>query len=303
MPKPEGFHILNAQNAAVTKDKAKDTQNVGRRKLADISNQPQNQRLLVQEKSQSTETNIKEYIHKLHKDNMALVKMIAQRNEIIEQNGVESDRLRVNLLKMQEQNQHLATYNAQILVEINSGKDKLKMLQHVLGCKAGLLKVDLEGREKTTPLGDAVVDVEGITIESSKGDTDDQKPHETKMDSQKTGVFSSESGPVKYKDKAENKRKIRRRQSARFNAAEVEHGEDFLETKEARVSVSQMAKDSVREQRSTSETALVENESRKDGSGPRFQPQQLLLRPSRAAKEKVQSYKEVSLCVKLRRPE
>lgn len=48
-------------------DKAKDTQNVGRRKLADISNQPQNQRLLVQEKSQSTETNIKECIHKLQK--------------------------------------------------------------------------------------------------------------------------------------------------------------------------------------------------------------------------------------------
>lgn len=64
-----------------------------------------------------------------------------------------------------------------------------------------------------------------------------------------------------------------------------------------------MAEDSVREQRSTSETALVENESSKDGTGPRFQPQQLLSRPSRAAKEKVQSYKEVSLCVKLRRPE
>ncbi|XP_042031816.1 shugoshin-1-like [Salvia splendens] len=300
MPKPEGFHILDAQNAAITKDKAKDTQNVGRRKLADISNQPQNQRLLVQEKSQSTETNIKEYIHKLQKDNMALVKMIAQRNEIIEQNGVESDRLRVNLLKMQEQNQHLATYNAQILVEINSGKDRLKMLQHVLGCKAGLLKVDLEGRETPPPMGDAVVDVEGIKMESSRGDTDDQKPHETQVKLPQNGECFS--GPVKY-HKPENKRRIRRRQSARFNAAEVENGEDFIETKEARVSVSQMPEDSVREQRSTSETALVENESSKDGPGPRLQPQQLLSRPSRAAKEKVQSYKEVSLCVKLRRPE
>ncbi|KAL1532124.1 shugoshin-1-like [Salvia divinorum] len=303
MPKSEGFHILDAQNAAMTKDKAKElhTQNAVRRKLADISNQPQNQRLLVQEKSQSTETNIKEYIHKLQKDNMALAKMIAQRNKIIEHNGVESDMLRVNLLKMQEQNQYLATYNAQMLVEINSGKDRLKMLQPVLGCKAGILKVDLEGRETTTPLGDAAVDVEGIKMESSKGDTDDQKPHETKMNLQQTSVCSS--GPVKYKDKTENKRQIRRRQSARFNAAEVEHGEDLLETKEARVSASQMPEVSVGEQGSTSETAVVENESSKDGPGPGSQPQQLLLRPSRAAKEKVQSYKEVPLCVKLRRPE
>lgn len=43
------------------------TQNAARKKLADISNQPQNRKPLIQEKSPSIETATKEYIHKLQK--------------------------------------------------------------------------------------------------------------------------------------------------------------------------------------------------------------------------------------------
>ncbi|XP_057798864.1 SHUGOSHIN 2-like [Salvia miltiorrhiza] len=316
MPKTQGFHILDAQNASISEDKSKNAaglhpHNVVRRKLADISNQPQNRRLLlIQEKSQSIETTTKEYINQLQKENMALVKMLAQKNEIIQHSGIELDRLRVNLLQMHEQNQQLAIANAQILVELNSGKDRLKMLQHELQCKTGLLKarkMNLEGRETTTAFGDAGAELikSQKDMKSSKEDIDDEKPHETKKNVQPNGVCPSKQ--AECEDKTENKRPFKPRQSARFNAAEVKRGEDFFETKETIVSVSQSPDNSVREQGSTSETALVKNEGSRDGSGSRLQSQQLgrssLSRPSRAAKQKVQSYMELPLSVKLRRPE
>ncbi|KAH6838244.1 Shugoshin C terminus [Perilla frutescens var. hirtella] len=303
MPKTEGFRIIYAQDAAITEDKANNAagvhpQNVVRRKLADISNQQQNQRLLIQGKSQSNETTTKEYINQLQKENMALVKMLAQRNKIVEQNGIELDRLRVNLIKMQEQNQLLALSNNQMLVELNSGRDRLKMLQHELGCKTGLLKarkMDPEGRAKTTSLGDA--DAELIKsqeeMESSKAGIDDEKSdHETTRSLQPSGgVCPSEQ--FECKDKTENKRPFLRRQSARFKA------DDLLETNKSRVCASELPEDSVRKQGSTSESSLVKNEgSTDDGSQI---GRSSLDRPSRAAAKKVQSYKEIPINVKLRR--
>ncbi|KAK6135526.1 hypothetical protein DH2020_030740 [Rehmannia glutinosa] len=75
MSRTEGILILDQQNAATTTgDIAKKAartrhQSVVRRKLADISNLPQNERLLIQkEKSHPVETTTKEYIHQLQKE-------------------------------------------------------------------------------------------------------------------------------------------------------------------------------------------------------------------------------------------
>ncbi|CAA2960208.1 shugoshin-1 isoform X1 [Olea europaea subsp. europaea] len=222
---------------------------------------------------------------------MALVTMLAQRNKIIEQSGIELEKLRVNLLKMQEQNQQLAQSNTQMLAELNSGKDRLRALQHELGCKNGLLRarqLQLEEKERMKPCQN--VDSEVMLIkcedpgESLIEDRGDKKPRNTRKRSQS---YSS-SDQVQSKDKTEKRSSVRR-QSARFKAEEKEPAEDLFEMRYARFPV----------------CSLPDGEVKKCFSAPRYEPQKFgrssLGRPSRQAAIKVQSYKEIPLNVKMRR--
>ncbi|KAJ4829833.1 hypothetical protein Tsubulata_016546 [Turnera subulata] len=121
--------------------------NAQRTMLADISNLPRQSQAT---RPQSLPRNPEECINKLRQDNMALVKLVADRNKIIELSAVELQRLRVNYQKLQQQNLQLAQANSQMLAELNSSKDKLKALQHELGCKNSLLmveKMEVEARE------------------------------------------------------------------------------------------------------------------------------------------------------------
>uniref|UniRef100_M4CNL2 Shugoshin C-terminal domain-containing protein n=1 Tax=Brassica campestris TaxID=3711 RepID=M4CNL2_BRACM len=111
-----------------------------RRKLADISN------LNTEEthQQQNLLSSSKDYPEKLQKayslfhfhlfvENMTLMKALAHRNKIIELSGVEFQKLKINLRKVQENNMHLAQANTHMLA--------LKLLQHELGCKNVLLGV------------------------------------------------------------------------------------------------------------------------------------------------------------------
>ncbi|XP_013724598.2 SHUGOSHIN 2 isoform X1 [Brassica napus] len=113
-----------------------------RRKLADISN-------LNTEEETHPQQNLlfssKEYAEKLQKENVTLMKALAHRNKIIELSGVEFQKLKINLRKVQENNMHLAQANTHMLAELNTNRDRLKLLQHELGCKNVLLGV----RKKT----------------------------------------------------------------------------------------------------------------------------------------------------------
>ncbi|XP_011094499.1 SHUGOSHIN 1 isoform X2 [Sesamum indicum] len=316
MSKTEGLVVLDSVNAAKTgvlnknpdiaeKAARPHAQNVVRRKLADISNLPQNQRLLIQgEKAQCIETTTKEYIDQLQKENMALVKMLAQRNKIIEQSGIELDRLRVNLLKMQEQNQQLALSNTQMLVELNSGKDRLKVLQHELGCKSGLLKARKLGAEekgRTGPLEGADAEEE---VQSRKEGGDDEKPHKTRRSLQPNSVGSSEQ--VQSKETIEKKRPSVRRQSARFKAAEVKPVEDLFDARDTSILACSQLDEAVAEKGSTSENPSVKVEDNEGSSGHRHESQESgrpSLRSSRLAAKKVQSYKEKPINIKMRRTE
>ncbi|KAL7109711.1 hypothetical protein ACP275_06G192500 [Erythranthe tilingii] len=310
MSETEGFLILDSRNAAPTRAKKEarppPPQNAARKKLADISNLPQNnKRPLIQEKLQSVETTT--YIEQLQKENMALVKMLAQRNKIIEQGGAELDRLRLILRKMQEQNQQLASSNSQMLADLNSGKDRLKVLQHELGCTSGLLKArkfQLEENAITKPSknADAQFPLEG---ESSKEVQDDEKPHDTKMASQLDSLGTSEQ--LQSKEKTENKRRFTRRQSAIFKPVEQKPAEDSFQTDDTIVPPCLLHVDPVLEKESAAESTLVKDEDKKDDSVLENEAQEFekpnLGRPSRVAAKKVQSYKEIPLNVKMRRPE
>lgn len=82
------------------------------------------------------------------------------------------------------------------------------------------------------------------------------------------------------------------RQSARFRAAEAEHTDDS-----SGITKDTMAEDPFQEQFSTSKSALAKDEGDTKGSTT------CVARPSRAAAKKVQSYKEVPVKVKMRRPD
>ncbi|KAL8052053.1 hypothetical protein ABFX02_06G188400 [Erythranthe guttata] len=307
MSETEGFLILDSRNAAPTRAKKEGRpapQNAARKKLADISNLPQNnKRPLIQEKLQSVETTT--YIEQLQKENMALVKMLAQRNKIIEQGGAELDRLRLILRKMQEQNQQLASSNSQMLADLNSGKDRLKVLQHELGCTSGLLKArkfQLEENAITKPSknADAQFPLEG---ESSKEVQDDEKPHNTKMASQVDSLGTCEQ--LQSKEKTENRsRRFTRRQSAVFKPVPAE---DSFQADDTIVPPCLLHVDPVLEKESADESTIVKDEDKKDDYVLENEAEEFekpnLGRPSRVAAKKVQSYKEIPLNVKMRRPE
>ncbi|KAH6804930.1 hypothetical protein C2S51_029761 [Perilla frutescens var. frutescens] len=209
----EGLLILDSQNAvAAIGDKAKEaarpcSMNAPRRMLVDISNLPPKDRLSIQDqKLQSIPTTTKEYIEQLQKENMALVKMLVQRNKIVEQSGIELEKLRLHFIKMKEQNQHLAMSHTHMLAELNSTKDRLKALQHELGCRNGLLHARSSKFEKEKLIEED---------ESPKEGKDHKKPRNAKRRQRSVSLGSSEQ--LQFEDNAENRPSVRR-QSARFRS-------------------------------------------------------------------------------------
>ncbi|CAL9220274.1 unnamed protein product [Arabidopsis halleri] len=110
-----------------------------RRKLGDITNL-QNQKNLMNQGAKQQKQAILE--------NMRLMKVVTERD------GIKSElkKLRIDFQKVQEQNLLLAQANARILAEFNTSKDQLKVLQHELGCKNGLVMArKLLLKEQTLP--------------------------------------------------------------------------------------------------------------------------------------------------------
>ncbi|XP_042011881.1 SHUGOSHIN 2-like [Salvia splendens] len=205
MSEKEGFPNLNLLNAAPIgcNNKVEEAarpcpQILARRKLADISNLPQNW------KSQPIPTTItKEYVEQLRKENVALAMMLAQRNKIIEQSGIELEKLRSNFIKMRDQNQQLALSHTLLLAELNSRKDRLKQLQHELGCKNGSLQA------RNSKLEENVIKED----EPSKEGEDHKKPRNAKKRTRSLCLGSSEES--QSKDDAGNRLPVRRH-SSRF---------------------------------------------------------------------------------------
>ncbi|PNT69367.1 hypothetical protein BRADI_3g54300v3 [Brachypodium distachyon] len=81
------------------------------------------------------------------KENSKLAHLLAEKTKIIELSGVEIQKLRLALHATHQKNLQLAQANSQILAELNQGKDRLKVLQHELGCATAVLKVKASGLE------------------------------------------------------------------------------------------------------------------------------------------------------------
>ncbi|PSR95220.1 Shugoshin-1 like [Actinidia chinensis var. chinensis] len=265
-----------------------------RKRLSDITNSiPQPKSPLPQKKLSPTDSSSKEYIDHLVKENMALAKLIADKNKIIELTGKELLKMRINLQKMQMQNRNLAQSNSHMLAELNLGKDKLKALQHEILCKEALFKarnLDLEGKTQVNN-SQKNCSQEGEEAMDEHKSNDNSQPHKVP---QRRPTRSKSMGPsttsqqVAEKEAPESKRRRLRRQSARYNSQANKPTENLFEIGDVNYLVP---------------SSSIKKEKNGENCTPARSQRISLGRPLRKAAEKVQSYKETPLNIKMRRPE
>lgn len=345
-------------------------------KLADITNLQQRPKMSIQDAKVQQLASFKnnEYIEKLQKENVTLMKVLADRNKVVELSGIELQKMRINLQKMQQQNLQLAQANSQMLAELNASKDRLKTLQHELGCKNGLLKArnleeevakkkydkrgecveslpcnatgkQVSGCSTGKPVPSAVETVDKKSIpsrrqsarfkpqepeatedanktsdtkcsvsplhdetiqESCPASTDSSFHKELKEENSSPGVESGEIRPLPCMvEKADNKRVPRKRKSTRLKSLEPEPTEDVFEIDLAKIHVSPLHEEAVNPTVPASSGSSITKEEQAGNKVPETEVQDLkrtsVGRPLRRAAEKIQSYKEIPLNVKMRR--
>ncbi|XP_059430852.1 SHUGOSHIN 1-like [Corylus avellana] len=283
-----------------------------RKKLSDITNLQSHPKLRSQEDVQAEGISApdKSFIDQLLKERITFLKLIAERNKVIEVSGAELQKLRVNCQKLQLQNWNLAQSNSHMLTELNLGREKLKALQHELVCKDALLKarnMELEGKMdlncKKTVSKVGKEGAEQLLLEAN----DDDK---TRNLNRRRTTRSRSMGPsttyqkVVEKEKVDNKRRCLRRQSARFKSHEREPAEMLFEIEDAKYSVSQLLDNPIHEDGVPLNSSIRKEEEgemcmqRNEGQ---VSQRSSIGRPLRKAAEKVQSYKEAPIKIKMRR--
>ncbi|KAL3579660.1 hypothetical protein D5086_017495 [Populus alba] len=283
--------------------------NIMRRRLSDITNTQAQHKLvgLMIEQSQISESN-EDLINQLLQEKEMLLKLVEERNKIIELSGNKLRDLRMNYQKLQAQNWNLAQSNSQMLAELNLGREKLKALQHEIVCKEALLKAKNLGPQGKTEMNcQNVVSQEVEKIEEEEcvpGAVNNDIKHCSR--SRRRTARSRSMGPsttnrqTVEKEKAETKRRCVRRQSAASRSQEREPAENLFEIEDVRFPVSNSSDKSLKENGPTS-SSITKEEICKPSNEAQVSHRSSIGRPSRRAAEKVQSYKEVPLNVKMRR--
>lgn len=268
-----------------------------RKKLSDITN-TQAQAPSQDEKQPEISQPDKEYIDKLLKERMTLVKLVAERNKIIELSGAELQKMRGTLQKLQLQNWNLAQSNSKMLAEVNLGRDKLRALQHELLCKDALLKaknMEQEGKtklkyKKKTSSQEGEEAAESLQVDNNDDKTCNRNRRRTTR-SRSMGPSTTHQKVVD-KEKVENKRRCLRRQSARFKSHEREATENLFE----------IEVDKFPAMHEEEPVPLNSSIKKVEEEGEICMPLRSSIgRPLRKAAEKVQSYKEPPLKSKMRR--
>ncbi|CAH9119480.1 unnamed protein product [Cuscuta europaea] len=172
-----------------------------RKRLSDITTSlPQlKPHIDFQKENRST----KDFVDHLVKENIALARLIQERNKVIEMSGIELNALRAGFQKVQLQNSNLAQSNTHMLAELHFNKEKVKALQHELVCKEAMLKARFDVKNKEAEVG-------GCTPNA------DAKPNKSNRKLQATRsrsmVYSTTSQQASEKTAADSKRHCLRRQ-------------------------------------------------------------------------------------------
>lgn len=313
-----------------------------RKTLGDISNiqQRQNKQVIQQVKQKFDSLTTKKYVENLTKENMALMKLLSDRNKVVELSRTELQNLRDNLEKVQQQNFQLAQANSQMLAEVTSSRDRLRILQHAIGCQTALLKVrkvEEKEKDKRARYQNSTHEVcSAKNVEPGESSQAVKEPGNTnrKQQPQNLALGLPIVEAVQNNEKADNKRRSRRqlasakneelqatedlsesknenkrnlrRQSARFKNEEPEVTEeakvteDVSEINDDNFPVSSLCDVVVHESGSTCSLVKKEDEG---NTAVRSEEQEFLrssIRPLRRAAEKVKSYKEIPINVKMR---
>ncbi|ESW04323.1 hypothetical protein PHAVU_011G085600 [Phaseolus vulgaris] len=268
-----------------------------RKKLSDITNNanPHSQQL----HSVPSDDNS---IQQLLKERTALIQLLAERNKMIEVSGAELKRLRGDVKKLQLQNWNLAQSNSHMLAELNMGRERIKTLQHEILWRAALIKgknmnVQDKGEidcEKNPTFVSKLQEGDEEAGQPSTEDSNDEQHkciNRRRIRSKSTG--SSTASKNTGKDKAKDNRRRLRRHSTTFKTHEHEPLENLFELEDAYL-VTQSGSNTMR-----SPTSKTERGEKSDlrNEAPRCS----FGRPLRRAVQKVHSYKEIPVNIKMRR--
>ncbi|TKV93552.1 hypothetical protein SEVIR_9G233000v4 [Setaria viridis] len=237
----------------------------------------------------------------LVKENADLVSLIAERDEIIQLSGTEIQKLRLA-------NWELARTNSQMMAELNLGRNKLKALQHELVCSKAALKV------KTSELEDAKKAMlrRNINIQRTQHLGPDRAAHTKDGDvvDPEPASDASRAGSIQRSGNVSRKRMLRSRSLGPVASAKLALPKD-KETSQRRKSM-RMPQPSARSEDlfEIEDVQLAigsckvdpDSASGSERPGHQFLRRSSLGRPLRQARERVTSYKEMPLHVKLRRP-
>ncbi|ESR37700.1 hypothetical protein CICLE_v10028947mg [Citrus x clementina] len=281
-----------------------------RRRLSDITNSQSRPKVLLshEEKPSQVSPASGDLVDQLIKEKTTLMRFIEERNKIIELSSSELHNLRISIQKLQLQNWNLAQSNSQYLAEINLGREKVKALQHELVCKDALIKAKSIVKERKTYSNcenTASQEGEKVIEECVPKANENVKTCER---NRRRSTRCKSMGPsttrqkVAEKENVENKRRCVRRQSARFKSQERAPTENLFEIEDSKLPATQPLDDPMHEDNSIQAGSSTANEEFSSSRNEaRLSQRSSMGRPSRKAAEKVQSYKELPLKVKMRR--
>ncbi|BAF26676.1 shugoshin-1-like [Oryza sativa Japonica Group] len=260
----------------------------------------------------------------LVKENSELVRLLEERDKIIELSGTELQKLRLA-------NWQLAQANSQMLAELNLGRDRLKKLQHQLACSRAVIATktseleeakkamkrnrNLPLPEKAPPASETAQQQQGSDRAAQIKDGDVVNPEPAAASdashaastkklsnaSRKRMQRSRSLGPAattKLAATPKEKENVQRRKSMRTPVPQPsEHREDLFEIEDLQLAIGGGGGggDSKAGTSDPPEQAAVAV------AAAQFPRRSSLGRPIRRATERVASYKEMPVNIKLRR--
>ncbi|CAL9192291.1 unnamed protein product [Musa hybrid cultivar] len=264
----------------------------------------------------------KDCISQLMKENTSLLKLLTERNEIIRLSSIELQKLELQLQKTNQQNWQLARANSQMLAELNLGKDRLKALQHELGCTRAALKLktsELEEKEKLNKeICQKVGSKEGGTnhgeVAAGAFTTTDKKTSNlNRKCKSKAQCSATLTHQVPSEEKVDGRRLSLRRRSINLTPESYQPVDSLRTIEDVKVPVQSIGESSdenisIQLDSANGSMIQVKNEEEDSSGSPKLVNEELQRRssfgrPLRKAAEKVSSYKEMSLKSKMRRME
>nr|KYP60691.1 Shugoshin-1 [Cajanus cajan] len=198
-----------------------------------------------------------------------LVKVLANRDAIIESCKAELLKCQSNYQKLRKQNGELALTNSQMLAELNSSRQKLRELQLELGSKNGVLhamRLELTAKEHTVK-SKHETDANEVGVCQSKQSDRSLQEDNRGNEKRKRMSKSRSSAPavvkqVKSTEKVDDKRYSLRRQSAGLKAEKPEPTKDLSEVVEVKDEILQLQENFAKETGPTSLGLKVHDEAR-----------------------------------------